>query len=222
MASPYISQLNRSSRIDGPAARVLPPLVAGLCVLYSQRIMTWTATHETAFLLFLFAIVGCLLHVKMRRIVIITLCYGVSCLAARDIFFTMGLPASIRTGIYPALRMIALASISLLTLAAAAGESFFPGTVIARRCYFAGASLYFFGTGYINFIKLHSWQSMMMLITGAAALLAAIYARAIVESETEEALDLPGDSEDLTKLRAQEHHRRVLAKEWKDPAEKEQ
>ena len=184
--------------------------------------MVWTTSHETAFLLFVFVIVGCLLHVKMRRIVIITLCYGVSCLAARDIFFTLGLPVGLRTGLYPAMRMLALGTISILTLAAAVCESLYPGTVIARRCYFAGAALYFFGTGYINFIQLHSWQSIMMLITGCSALGAAIYAKVIVESETEEALDLPADSEDLTQIRAQEHHKRVLAREWKDPAEKEQ
>ena len=145
-----------------------------------------------------------------------------ACLAARDIFFTLGLPVGLRTGLYPAMRMLALGTISILTLAAAVCESLYPGTVIARRCYFAGAALYFFGTGYINFIQLHSWQSIMMLITGCSALGAAIYAKVIVESETEEALDLPADSEDLTQIRAQEHHKRVLAREWKDPAEKEQ
>ena len=222
MSGPFESSLKRSACIDGTAARMLPPIIAMLSVLYSRQIMVWTTSHETAFLLFVFVIVGCLLHVKMRRIVIITLCYGVSCLAARDIFFTLGLPVGLRTGLYPAMRMLALGTISILTLAAAVCESLYPGTVIARRCYFAGAALYFFGTGYINFIQLHSWQSIMMLITGCSALGAAIYAKVIVESETEEALDLPADSEDLTQIRAQEHHKRVLAREWKDPAEKEQ
>lgn len=201
------------------ALKFAPPIIAFLGVTRSDEITFWANHHETTLLIILFALVGSLVHAQLRHVVITSLCYGVAFLAARDVSFTLGLPADMRHGIFPVARMVALCTISILTLAAALGESFKPGTVWARRCYFGGASLYFFGTGIVSYDISHSWQAIMMIITGVAALGGAVFANKIVEMEKEETEDAPdADDEDLIEIKRQEHLRKLRDMEWKDPA----
>ena len=206
-----------SSRNVGILFKILPPLAAFACVHYSAWLTNWSGRHETTLLILLFALVGSLLHPQLRHSVITTLCFGVGFLAARDIIYTLGMPAELRAGTYHYLRMIALGMISALSMLAAVAETLRPGTVWARRCYFAGASLYFLGAGFNTYIAYRSWQAIIMLVTGVAALAGVIFARNIVEMEREEDVESPADSaihqEELQKL-----HQRVLQqKEWHDP-----
>ena len=206
-------------RITGILLKLLPPIVAYVGVTRTLELTSWSSRHETTLLLLLFALVGSLLHVQSRHAVITTLCYGVGFLAARDINFTLGLPPALRSTFLVHLRMVTLGTISLLSMFAAIAESISPGTVWARRCYFAGASLYFFGTGINTYYAAHSWQAIMIIITAICALLGLIFADKIVAIEQED--DDTSDRDDGKRQEElnQAHQQALLRKEWKDPLE---
>lgn len=206
-------------RINNFAYRVAPPVVAFAGVMQGARLTTWANRHEATLLLILFALVGSLVHPRLRHLVITSLCYGVAFLAARDIFFPLGLPSSLHTAFMEHVRMGALFTVSMLTLGAAVAESISPGTVWARRCYFGGAALYFLGTGVINYHSFHSWQSIMMVITGVAALAGSIFAQKIVEMEREDAEDTPPNRQTIMESTHGAHVTALRAKEWHDPLE---
>ena len=177
------------------ALKIAPPAVAFVGVLHGNGLTVWANSHETTLLLILFALVGSLVHPQLRLLVITSLCYGVAFLAgARDIFLPLDLNR-LRSGFWQHARMAALFIVSMLTLSSAIAESFSPGTVWARRCYFGGASLYFLGTGAVNYHFFHSWQSIMMIITGVSAGAGCIFAGKIVEMEREDAMETPSNEE---------------------------
>ncbi len=204
-------------RIVKIALFAAPPTIALLGVIFGNALTTWANDHEGTLLLTLFALVGSLVHPQLRYLVISTLCYGVAFFAARDMFFPFGLPPELRHN-YQHVRMVALFIVSILALGAAITESISPGAVWARRCYFAGASLYFFGTGAINYHSFHSWQSIVMISTGVAAFAGSVFAHKIVEMERED-LDATPVVEDLTASKNEAHTIALKAKEWKDPLE---
>jgi hypothetical protein len=205
-------------RITTFALKAAPPAVAFIGVMHGARLTVWANSHEATLLLILFALVGSLLHPQMRLVVITSLCYGVAFLSARDIFLPLGL-TGLRSGFWQHVRMSALFIVSLLTLSSAIAESWSPGTVWARRCYFGGAALYFLGTGVINYHFFHSWQSIMMITTGFAAAAGCIYANKIVEMEREDAVESPSNDDRPIESTYTAHVQALEAKEWHDPLE---
>lgn len=207
------------ARLHRALLQLLPPAIAVVGVTRSDAITVWASHHETTLLILLFALVGSLLHPELRQSVILTLCYSVAFLAGRDMFFIYGLPTGLQHGIFPALRMVALLLVSILTLSSAVGESFRPGSVWARRCYFAGAALYFMGTGFISYIAAHSWQGLMMMTTGGASMLGAVFAERIIEKEQNEDVVATEDETDVMQELQARHQQRLRQREWKDPDE---
>jgi hypothetical protein len=202
------------------ALKAAPPALALLCVLKGTALTNWANRHEATLLIILFALVGSLVHPQLRHLVITSLCYGVAFLAARDMFFPLGLPPGLRNGFYQHLRMAALCTVSILTLSAAIAESFSPGAVWARRCYFGGAALYFLGTGVLNYRMVQSWQSIMMVITGLASFAGSAFAHKIVEIEKEDELEAPSNEQTPTESTHVAHVQEILAKEWHDPLDR--
>jgi len=205
-------------RITTIALKLAPPAIAFIGVWQGNRLTAWANSHETTLLLILFALVGSLLHPQLRLIVITSLCYGVAFLAARDIFLPPSL-TGLRSGFWQHVRMAALLTVSMLTLISAIAESFLPGTVWARRCYFGGAALYFLGTGVVNYHFFQSWQSIMMIITGFAASAGCIFAEKIVEMEREDAEEALSKEERPIESTHTAHVHALKAKEWHDPLE---
>jgi hypothetical protein len=199
--------------------KIAPPTVAFIAVMHGARLTAWAGSHEATLLLTLFALVGSLVHPQLRLIVITSLCYGVAFLAARDIFLPLNL-TGLRSDFAQHVRMSALFIVSVLTLSSAVAESFSPGTVWARRCYFGGASLYFLGTGVINYHFSHSWQSILMIITGVAAAAGCAFAGQIVEMEREDAEEGPTIDDQPVESTHSAHVQALKAKEWHDPLEK--
>jgi hypothetical protein len=204
--------------ITASALKIAPPVVAFVGVMHGARLTTWANSHEATLLLILFALVGSLLHPQLRLLVITSLCYGVAFLAARDIFLPLG-QTGIRSGFWQHVRMVALFIVSMLTLSSAIAESFSPGTVWARRCYFGGAALYFMGTGVVNYHFFHSWQSIMMVITGFAAAGGCIFANIIVEMEKEDAMETTSNEDRPIESTHSAHVQVLKSKEWHDPLE---
>jgi hypothetical protein len=206
-------------RIANLLISVGPPLIALLAVWREPFLTAWAHKHEAVLPLGLFLLLLSLLHSRLRHLLVISLCYGVSFLALRDVFLVYGqpLPPQLDYDFIAASRPTALLLVSILAMIAAVVETIRPGSVWARRCYFGAAALYFIGTGVINFCFNHSWQSVMLAITGVTALFGCLYAHRIIASELQpEEEEAEISDVDLQQRTEAAHLRALQAKEWHD------
>ena len=203
------------------ATKLAPPLIAGLAVFLEPRMTEWAKGREAVLPLILFLLLSSLLHPRMRNLLVITLCYGVALLAFRDVFRArhIRLPERWDYDFLDQGRPIALLLVAILSTIAALGETWNPGTVWARRCYFGAAALYFTGMGVMNFVWHGNWQSLLLCLTGITAFFGCLFAHRIVASELAETQDT--EPEDMEVLKAKEvaHRRALRAKEWHERGE---
>jgi hypothetical protein len=159
-----------------------------------------------------------LLSHRLRSVLILTLCYGVAFMAVRDIFRvgSQPLPQAIDYDFLDHSRPAILLLIAGLSATAAFMETFHPGTVWARRCYFGAAALYFIGLGIIHIGKYGSWKAVLLCVTGVTAIFGCIFAERIVSAEIEEEEDDLSD-EVVQGLVEAAHQRSLRAKEWHEP-----
>jgi len=161
-------------------------------------------------------LMAALLQQRLRQFLVVTLCYGVGFLAVRDTnrVLQIPLPPALNYDWADALRPIGLWSVAALAAIAGVGESVKPGTVWARRCYFAASALYFTGVGMINYAANHSWRGVVLIFTGITALIGCLFAHRVVEAEvvvSDE--DVPSD--EVAQQKREEAHRAALkTKEW--------
>lgn len=198
---------------------VVPVLVAGVSVLNEIRISGWVGRHEAVLPLAVIVLLLSLLSVRLRSLLILTLCYGVAFMAVRDIgrVGSQPLPQAINFDFLDQSRPAILLLIAGLSATAAFMESFNPGTVWARRCYFGAAALYFIGLGIIHIGKYGSWKAVLLCVTGVTAIFGCIFADHIVSAEIEE--EEPDISDEVVQgLVEAAHHRSLLANEWHEPA----
>ena len=162
--------------------------------------------------------VSILVHPRLRHLLMITLCYGVSFLALRDIvrLSRVWLPPQLNYESYDIGRNIALLTVAGLAAMAGVVETRQPGTVWARRCYFGAASLYFLGMGVVNLFWRFSWQALLLCGTGVTAGLGCVFADRIVATEAEEIEDALPSDEVLQQAREAAHLARLQTKEWRD------
>jgi hypothetical protein len=201
-----------------PVLRLIVPMAVALIVLRSEQRLTVLAQERPGIIpVAMVALVAGLLSPYVRRWLIVTLCFGISLLALRDTFRIVPLPAAVDyvwvERIYP----FGWGLLSLLAVIAGAMEALQPGSVLARRFYFAAASLYFSGHGLISFLKVHNWQSLVLFLTGLVAFVGIFTAHKIVAAE--EATE--PDDEDMRALAGQEaeRERRLAAREWREAHE---
>jgi hypothetical protein len=163
-----------------------------------------------------------LLSHRLRSALILTLCYGVAFMAVRDIkrVESQPLPWFLNYDFLDHSRPAILLLIAGLSATAAFMETFHPGTVWARRCYFAAAALYFLGLGITHFREFHSWKAVLLCVTGVTAVFGCIFAERIVSAEQEDEEDDLSD-EVVQGLVEADHHRSLLAKEWHEPTASE-
>lgn len=198
----------------------VPLLLAGGAVALEPWLTGLVAGREAALPLVVFVVLLALLHPRIRTLMTVTLCYGVACMAVRDVVMARNvpLPPNLDYLIVDALRPVGLLLVAVLAAAAAIGETVRPGTVWARRCYFGAAALYFTGTGVINYAWHGSWKGLLLCITGVMALLGSVLAHRIVASEQEEVLEAGDKSSDEEEQRQRDlaHLQTLRAKEWHD------
>lgn len=182
------------------------------------RLSLWAGQHEAVLPLAVIVLLLSLLSRRLRSLLILTLCYGVAFMAVRDIFRvgSQPLPQIINYDFLDQSRPAILLLIAGLSGTAAFMETFHPGTVWARRCYFASAALYFIGLGIIHIGKYGSWKAVLLCVTGVTAVFGCIFAERIVSAEIEEEEEEISD-EVVQELVEQAHHRSLLAKEWHEP-----
>jgi len=201
---------------------VIPVLVAYAAVANEYSLTDWASRRETALPVGICVLMAALLHPRFRHGLIITLCYGVAFMAIRDIGRVghMPLPPSINYDFIDHARPAVLYMVAILSATAALAETFRPGEVWARRCYFGAAALYFTGLGIIHLSKYGSWQAIMLCVTGVTAIFGCVFAHTLVD--TEEVVEAEEEvlSDEAIQMRVEEAHRRALReKEWHDSSE---
>ncbi len=212
-------QQGMQGRIQILSACVVPVVVAGVCVLNETRLSIWAGHHKAILPLAVIVLLLSLLSHRLRNLLILTLCYGVAFMALRDIsrVGSQALPQAINYDFLDNIRPAILLLIAGLSATAAFMETFHPGTVLARRCYFGAAALYFLGLGIIHIGKYGSWKAVLLCITGVTAIFGCIFAERIVSAEIEDEEDEISD-EEVQGLVEAAHHRSLMAKEWHEPA----
>ena len=194
------------------------PIAVALILLRSEQRLTTLAQQRPGIVPVAMVALGAgLLSPRVRRWLIVTLCFGISLLALRDTFRIVPLPPAIDyvwvEHIYP----FGWGLLALLAAVAGSMEALHPGSVLARRFYFGAASLYFSGHGLISFLKVYNWQSMVLFLTGLVALVGVFTAHRIVAAEE---ASKPED-EDIRALAESSARRaqRLAAREWRDKPE---
>lgn len=198
----------------------LPAVIAAGAVSMESVVTAWVKGRESALLFAVFILLAAMMHQRIRQMLITTLCYGVACLALRDMLQTKAavLPPAYDYVFMVQGRQCALLLVAALAATAGLTETLRPGTTLARRLYFGASSLYFSGLGVLNYVWHGTWQSVLLCITGVVALFGCIYADRIVAAEEEEAEEEQPDDETLHREREAAHLRVLQAKEWQDSA----
>lgn len=196
---------------------LVAPALLALCVVQLEPAFTaWTQGREAILPLSMLLLLSALLHPRLRRLLIVTLCYGVAFLALRDALHAQRLPPEMDYDIIAEARPAALILVAGLAAFAAVAETLRPGTTWARRCYFGAAALYFTGIGIINYGWHKSWQSLMLCATGLIALFGCLFAHRIVADEIEAETEETVNDEALQREREAAHRQVLRAKEWRD------
>lgn len=210
-------------RIKTIATAVVPALLALFAVLFEERVTKWASDRQAILPLALILVFAAFLHPRLRLLLTNTLCYGVAFLALRDVvvYHNTPLPPTMDYAWLIQARMVALCLVSALAIAAAVTETFRPGTVWARRCYFGAAAIYFTGLGITNLGWHPSWQALLLCGAGLASFGGLLYAERIIASEEEEIeeemLEEEADDDERAQQEREAAHRKaLLAKEWRD------
>ena len=198
----------------------LPAVVAAGAVAMETAVTNWVKGRESALLFAVFVLLAAMMHHRIRQMLITTLCYGVACLALRDMLQSHGavLPSAYDYVWLVNARFMALLVVALLAATAGLTETLRPGTTLARRLYFGASSLYFSGLGVLNFAWHGSWQSVLLCVTGVVAFFGCLYADRIVAAEEEEPDETQPDDDLLQREREAAHLRVLKSKEWQDSA----
>ena len=194
-------------------------IVAAVAVFCEPWITEWTRGRAAVLPLATLLLLSTLVHPRLRYLLMITLCYGVSFLALRDLcrLSQIPLPAPLNYDAWEILRALDLLLVAGLSAGAGVSETVRPGAVWARRCYFGAAAGYFIGLGIVNFYRFGSWQSILLGTTGLTAAIGCVFAHRIMETEATE-LDTVGLPTDEMRQQNREaaHRARLQAREWRD------
>ncbi len=197
----------------------LPAVIAVGAVSMESIVTAWVKGRESALLFAVFVLLAAMMHQRIRQMLITTLCYGVACLALRDMMQNHGkvLPDVWDFAVVEKGRIVILLLVALLAATAGLTETLRPGTTLARRLYFGASSLYFSGLGALNFVWHGTWQSILLCVTGVVAFFGCVFADRIVEAEGDAPDDEPPPDDALLHREREAAHLRVLqSKEWRE------
>lgn len=216
----YLSNMNPRVRL---AVRILVPLTAAFLAIVLEPFLTALAVSRPGVLpVAMVTLLGLLLLPRARRLLLVTLCYGVALLAFRDAFRVVPPPPlidyDITEDLFPILRPLVWGMVAILAGTAGTLEAIEPGRVTARRCYFAAAALYFSGNGLLGLLRTVNWEALALLATGIGAAFGVLYAHRIVAAEKE----TEAEDDDIRALAELPAKRAALiaAREWQDAPEK--
>ncbi|CEK13124.1 hypothetical protein CWRG_00371 [Chthonomonas calidirosea] len=159
------------------ALSIIPALLAGWAVSHQVLLMAWSRTHATLLPIVLVLVLSALLIAALRRILIITFCYAIAFLSYYTYRLARPLPPGLNYEWVLTVRALMLELVMILALTAAILEAFRPNTSWARRSYFAAVGLYFTGMGIRTYLWSHEMRSLLLIVTGIAALIASLVGR---------------------------------------------
>jgi hypothetical protein len=196
---------------------LLLPLLTWLAVRQEPALTQLSRTHEAMLPLATMLLLAALLHPRLRHYLVVALCYGVAFLALHDVarVAQVPLPPALNYDWVDMMRPVGLWLVAALAAVSGIAESLFPGRVWARRCYFAAAALYFTGVAVMGYAWTHSWQSMVLGITGITAIVGCALAHRIVAAEAQMEDDVASDEMEQQAREAM-HQRTLQSKEWRD------
>jgi len=147
--------------------RLVVPLTAAMMVVTFEREFAQLVRSRPGVIpVLLVAMLGGMLLPQVRHWLIVGLCFGISALAVRDALRATDVPMAVQWPFIAAVYMSAWVLIALLAAGAGAVEALKPGSVWAKRCYFAAAAMYCAGRGILWF---PSWESIVFLTTGGVS-----------------------------------------------------
>jgi hypothetical protein len=196
----------------------LPAAGSYLAVQHEAAITQWVRERESALIVGVFVLLSALLHPRLQRLLIVTLCYGVAFIAARDIFHVLDYPRPISCVTIASIRAGMLGSVAVLAFAGAVTESLKANTLLARRFYMAAAGFYFLDQGILQLIWRGSWQSAFLLTAGVLCGIGCIFAR-YLSLAPEPGMVVDEAQEERERLALQ--HKLLALKEWRDPETEE-
>src|SRR5207302_8168882 len=153
---------------------------------------------------------GGMLLQQVRHWLIVGLCFGISAMAVRDAFRVALVAPAAQSQIVATAYAVSWIVIALLAAGAGGAEALKPGSVWARRCYFAAAALYCGGRGILWY---PSWESLVFITTGILAAVGVVLARKTIWVEPE-----PNkEDEDILahRERIAERYAALAKKEWR-------
>lgn len=192
------------------ALSIFPALLAGWAVSHQIQLITWSRTHATLLPIVLVLILSALLIAALRRILIITFCYAIAFLSYDTYRIARPLPPGLNYEWVLTVRALMLELVMALAVIAALLEAFRPNTSWARRSYFAAVGLYFTGMGVRTYLWSHEMRSLLLIVTGIAALIASFIGR----DDQPQQIALPQSSPSPTAAIVIRKARRL--KEWKE------
>ena len=191
------------------------PLLCAFLMIKLEPLFTWLARERPAVLpISMFALVGGLLVARIRRWLIVVLCYAICLLAARDALQIYHLPVQIDYQIIESIYPFIWILLSLLAGIAGTMEAIHPSSIWARRCYFATASLYFSGHGLLSLLTHPTWEAVVLLVTSLVAFVGIFLAHKIIAAEEEM---MPEDA-DIRALaeEADLRSKKLASREWRE------
>ena len=193
---------------------VFPAVLALFAAKYEQALTLWFQGRDSTLLVGLFLLFSAVLHPRLHRLLIVTLCYGVAFLAFRDVFKVLDYPEPVSEPLYATLRFVTLGFVSAFAFSAAIKECFNSNTLSARRLSMGAAALYFCDLGALHFVLHFSWQSLVFLVAGIISGVGCLFASQIIVTEEEDAI--ASELEERAHAQAQERRRLSGTKEWRD------
>lgn len=215
-----ITALQRLAAMPGAksVARLVGPLALAYALIRCEPWLTGLMRTRPGVLpIAMVALAIGIVIARVRRWLIVTLCYGIGLLALRDLQNLAPLPPQVDYVFIEQVYPYGWGFLAVIALAAGAAEALYPSSIWARRCYFGAAALYLGGHGLIALLSHPNYNAAILLITGLFAAGGVFYAPQIVAREE---LD-ERDDEDLQALRehAAERQKSLARLEWQEPRE---
>ncbi len=205
-------------RVLRVAVSLAIPPAAALAAIHADPLVSFTARRPGLLALGMFAMAGAMLFQSMRRWLLVTLGYGAALLAfegallrpsGRPLMDSANPVSAAVAAVYP------WAWVLLFALAAFAGtlEAVRPGTVLAKRCLFAAASIYLCGHGIAGLLDRPNAISLVSLLVGLGSALGAAFVHRFGSAHLPEVESEIPTAQSLALAR-----RKALARaEWRDP-----
>lgn len=196
-------------------ARLLGPLALAYALICCEPLLTNLMRNRPGVLpVAMVALAVGIAIARVRRWLIVTLCYGIGLLALRDLRNLAPLPAQLDYLFVEQIYPYGWTLLAAIALTAGAAEALYPSSIWARRCYFGAAALYLGGHGLIALLSHPNYNGAILLLTGVFAAAGVFYAPKIVAREEQE----ERDDEDLRDLRerAAQRQRSLARLEWQE------